>query len=112
MACRVAHSPAVKLWMATQSICKQVPLERWGGLRAWSHVSISVFAEEAGWWRIQMPAAAFKQLRSWSYCSPSKDSLRSVVLLAGIYCRWILRLGRRELWFSVQGLSCAAPTLG
>lgn len=75
MACRVAHNPVVKLWMASQSICKQVPLERWGGLRVWSHVSISVFAEDAGCCRIQMPFISLKQLRSWSHCSPFKDSL-------------------------------------
>jgi hypothetical protein len=74
MACRSAQSPAVKLWMASQSMCKFVALEPWGGARAWGHVSISVLAEEAGCWRIQM---ASKQVRGWSYCLPFKDSLRS-----------------------------------
>lgn len=76
MACRVAHSPVVKLWMASQSLCKQVPLERWSGLKAGSHVA----EELAGCWRTQMPAVALKQLRRWLYCSPYKDSLRSVSL--------------------------------
>jgi hypothetical protein len=79
MACRVAQSPAVKLWMTSPSICKQVALERWGGVWAWGHVSMSVLAEEARCWRIQMAAVALKQVRGWSYCSPFKDSPRSVV---------------------------------
>lgn len=47
MACRVIQSLAVKLWMTSPSICKQVALERWGGVWAWDHVSMSVLAEEA-----------------------------------------------------------------
>lgn len=78
MAVRVTRSQVVELWMASQSICKQASLERWSGLKAWSHVA--VIAEEAGCWRLQMPTVALKQLRIWSDCSTSRGSARSVSL--------------------------------
>lgn len=67
--------------MASQTICKQVPLERWSALKGWSQVNVSVFAEEAGCWRIQMPAVALKQLRSWSDCSLMRDTSPRLVTL-------------------------------
>lgn len=82
MACRVAHSPVVKLWMASQSICK-VPLERWGSFKIWSNFNVSLGgggAEDVGGcWRIQMPAIAFERLRSWSHNPALNEAARSVI---------------------------------
>lgn len=75
--CCVTQNPLVRRWMASKRLCKQASLGRWRGLRAGGHFRISLFAEDAGCWRLQIPAIAHELFGSLSDSPCFQDARRS-----------------------------------
>jgi hypothetical protein len=80
MACRVAHSPVVRLWMADRSICKHLPVERWSSYTIYGRicVSLSFFTgNTVGCWSWHMPGeAALERLGKCSHNAAFREASR------------------------------------